>query len=149
MFILKKILDFCFGSLLFVLLEYNVEMDEYFFDYSLVLFNEILDLYCMGELYVLFNCCGVVLQRELEYWKIFKCFIFECCIYFYYSYVQVQNIIQFIRELFEDNILDYSLMEYRNSKMKKMFRIIWIILDQFKFLICVKVCDVFLFRNLL
>lgn len=144
---LKKIPDSRLGSLSPASPEYNAETDEYFFDHSPVLFNEILDLYRTGELHVPSNCCGAVLQRELEYWKIPKCLISECCIHSYHSYVQAQNTIQSIRESFEDNILDYSPTEYRNSKMKKMFRTIWITLDQPKSSTCAKVCDAFLFRN--
>lgn len=143
---LKKIPDSRLGSLSPASPEYNAETDEYFFDHSPVLFNEILDLYRTGELHVPSNCCGAVLQRELDYWKIPKCLISECCIHSYHSFVQAQNTIQSIRESFEDNILDYNPTEYRNSKMKKMFRTIWITLDQPKSSTCAKVCDTYL-RN--
>ncbi|XP_061162819.1 potassium voltage-gated channel protein Shaw-like [Saccostrea echinata] len=140
---LKKIPDSRLGSLSPASPEYNAETDEYFFDHSPVLFSEILDLYRTGELHIPSNCCGAVVQKELEYWKIPKSLISECCIHSYHRFVHDQYTIQSIRESFEENILDYDPREYRKNNYRKLVRTIWITLDQPKSSICAKIFNTF------
>ena len=58
---------------------YNEKKDEYFFDRNPKLFHYILEYCRTGKLHLPHDTCGVLIQKELEFWGISQSKIPACC----------------------------------------------------------------------
>lgn len=71
--IFKNIFDirlFWFVDVLLGLVDYDVDMGEYFFDCYFGVFVNVLNYYCMGNFYCLLDVCGFLFEDELSFWGI-------------------------------------------------------------------------------
>lgn len=49
---------------------YDVEKNEYFFDWYFGVFVVIINYYCMGKFYSFYDVCGLFFEDELLFWGI-------------------------------------------------------------------------------
>ncbi len=72
---------------------YHKDKNEYYFDRSSLVFEYILNFYRIGELHVPANMCSVMVQRELQFWKIDEAEILDCCWLKYNEHKSAQRIL--------------------------------------------------------
>ena len=67
---------------------YPGQPPEYYFDRNSSSFNAILDIYRTGLLHLSSDMCALVLQKELEFWRIDELTIEPCCALKYYPEIE-------------------------------------------------------------
>ncbi len=77
---------------------YRKDKNEYYFDRSSVVFEYILNFYRIGELHVPANMCSIMVQRELQFWKIDEAEILDCCWLKYNEHKSAQRILLRFKE---------------------------------------------------
>ena len=71
---------------------YPGQPPEYYFDRNSSSFNAILDIYRTGLLHLSSDMCALVLQKELEFWRIDELTIEPCCALKYFPKIEVRSL---------------------------------------------------------
>lgn len=98
---------------------YDVDNDRYIFDQNPLVFHAILDFYNYGELHVPNSVCPQLLQKELEFWRIYPSHLEKCCLDEHMKKIEISQMLNYVWAKLElrleeaSNELDKNSLRYR------------------------------------